>query len=109
MCRLSAKRDNATRFSVNSQQDSRVHTPHSEKEIDKAVGKDADEKWNIHEQRVRERREKAGYKIIDLGVQEGGKFDPQVLMGNAEKKELARQNSEAFKRHQQEKKEASKG
>jgi putative FmdB family regulatory protein len=102
-CGSEARRLMNEKFSVSSKQDPRVHVAVTEKEIDKVVGSDAESKWVDHEERVSKRREGKDIKIVELGKPEGGKFNPQEIMGSSKQKELGKQNSEAFRRYQKEK------
>jgi len=102
-CGKVAVRDISTGFSVSTQIDTQRQAVVTAKEIDKVVGSDAEEKWQVHHDRTENRRK--GMKEVDLGVK--GKFNPLALMGDSNQKKLAEHYSEGLKAHREER--AEKG
>jgi len=95
-CGKKAVRDISSGFSVSTQIDPKRQAVVSSKEIDKVVGKDAEEKWEVHENRTRDRRK--GMQEIDLGEKKG-KINPVSLLGDANQKKLAEHYSEGLAQH----------
>ena len=67
----------------------------SNKELDLAVGTDAEKRWIDHERKTKERRE--GMNEIELGVPAGDKFDPGALLGDTGRKQLSSEFAKELK------------
>jgi len=101
VCGKSSKRVEVTTFGFSVEAD-RGATLTSPKEIDKAVGVDAEKRWNHIEDR-RNKRWK-GFQKMDISVPKvkDGSYRPVEVLGDQKEKGLRKQYSEALAEHRAE-------
>jgi len=104
LCSGKAVRNGFSGFSVNTPLDLKTKSPHTKKEIDRVVGEDADKKWQAFEKKTAEKIAKAeeteGAKIVTVAVKPGEKFNPEAMLGDANRRKRSEIYSEAVTGHQ---------
>lgn len=97
-CGKGSKRVEVTIFGF-SVKGNKGETLVSPKEIDKAVGEDAEKKWNWIEQRRGKRWKGFEKKVIETPRGEDGKLRPVTVLGDKKEKVLRKEYSEALTSH----------
>lgn len=108
VCGKGSKRVEVTSFGISVKADKGA-TIVSPKEIDKAVGVDAEKRWNWLETRKNKRHEgwkRGGLKTFQVQgkVGEDGKFKPAGTLGDSKERVLRKEYSEALAEHRSERK-----
>jgi len=103
----------AVPFGISVKADSNA-TLYSKKEIDKAVGEDAEKKWEgynkdwkgSYEERRKKRWDKYGKlpENLDIPKDPDGKYSPLMHLGTKEDRKVKKEYSEALKEHRIERK-----
>jgi DNA-directed RNA polymerase subunit RPC12/RpoP len=100
-CGKVSKRVEATMFGVSVKAD-RNATLVSPKEIDKAVGADADKRWNWLETRKNKRWAGRKPQEIEVPRNKDGSYKPVEALGDPSTKKLRKEYSEALAEHRAE-------
>jgi len=102
-CKADSKRVEATTFGIASKV-AAGETLTTPKEIDRAIGADADRRWEYLESRKGKRR--AGLKPVPIEVPRGkdGTLRPMAALGDERSKGIRREFSEALSEHRAERK-----
>jgi putative FmdB family regulatory protein len=110
VCEGKSERVAATRFGIATTLNPRTDTIYTPKEIDKVVGKAAEEKWSGYDERWRKRytarqKERWGDKTpgeVSIPKDADGKYSPIMHLGNAEERSIRKEASEALQEHRKE-------
>lgn len=102
-CKADSERVVATTFGIASKADP-GETLVSPKEIDRAVGADADRRWKYLEGRKSRRRAGRVPEPIDVPKAKDGTLRPMAALGDSKSKEFRREYSEALAEHRAERK-----
>lgn len=113
-CQGPAYRKIAVRFGVSSTLDPRTDTIVSSSEIDRVVGKAAEEKWEGYDQRWRKRYEDRQKKrwagktpeVVSIPKDPDGKYTPIAHLGDSQEKKVRNEFSQALKEHRAEREKA---
>jgi len=113
LCGKSSKRVEVTSFGISVQAD-KGSTIVSPKEIDKAVGEDAEKRWGSIETRKNKRHEgwkRGGLKTFEVKAPVGadGKYRPVGSLGGSKERGLRKEYSEALAEHRNERSKRGEG
>lgn len=96
-CGSKAERAGVDEFAVKSTIDPKSKVVQTGKEIDLVVGRDAERRRAIYEDKRRARRE--GMTVIDTQVSagKGNSFNPEAALGDSDRKAVTEQHTKAVK------------